>query len=247
MKVIILVAGKGERLMPLTKNTPKSLLELGNGETILERQLQSIKKCNINEVVLVVGYKAEQIEAKIKDISDMNIQAVYNPFFDVSNNLVSAWMAKEYMKEDFIILNGDVIFKHSVMEDLLKVDSEISMVLDRKNFYSDEDMKAVTENDQVLEVSKKIPADKSNAESIGMIKFQGKGKDKFVATLDALVRDKDNLNKFYLYAMQEVMNEGFLVRHSECSEQDWSEVDFHPDLKTVRNNLSRFTQIIENW
>ena len=247
MKVIILVAGKGERLMPLTKNTPKSLLELGNGETILERQLQSIKKCNVDEVVLVVGYKAEQVEAKIKDITDIKIKAVYNPFFDVSNNLVSAWMAREDMKDDFIILNGDVIFKHSVLRDLLNVDQEITMVIDHKQSYAEEDMKVVVEGDKVIEVSKKIPDDRSNSESIGMIKFQGKGKDKFLSILDMMVRDKENLNKFYLQAMQQVMDDRFPVNYSECSEEDWSEVDFHPDLTTIRNNLDKFTQIIEKW
>jgi len=66
MKVIILAAGKGERLLPLTRNTPKSLLELGNGMTILENQLAAIKSSGIDQVVIVTGYKPSRLKPKLK-------------------------------------------------------------------------------------------------------------------------------------------------------------------------------------
>ena len=67
MKIIILAAGKGERLYPLTKNTPKPLIDLGNGETLLETQLRSLSESKvIDEVVIVIGYLYEQIESKLK-------------------------------------------------------------------------------------------------------------------------------------------------------------------------------------
>ena len=84
MKIIILAAGKGTRAFPLTKNTPKPLLDIGNGVTLLERQLDNIKKSKvIDEVVLVIGYLAEQIEAKIKMHleSGLKITTAYNPFY----------------------------------------------------------------------------------------------------------------------------------------------------------------------
>ncbi|MBT5420035.1 MAG: NTP transferase domain-containing protein, partial [Candidatus Cloacimonetes bacterium] len=65
MKAIILAAGKGTRMFPLTKNTPKSLLDIGQGLTLLETQLHSLQEAGITNIVLVVGYRAEQIEAKI--------------------------------------------------------------------------------------------------------------------------------------------------------------------------------------
>ena len=67
MRIIILAAGKGTRAMPLTRNTPKSLLDIGNGVTLLEKQLEDIQKSKvIDEIVLIIGHLAEQIEAKIK-------------------------------------------------------------------------------------------------------------------------------------------------------------------------------------
>lgn len=246
MKVTILAAGKGERLMPLTRNTPKSLLELGNGITVLESQLDNIKVCGINEVVIVGGYKVEQIEAKIRDDDDVSIKIVYNPFYDVSNNLVSAWMARHEMQGDFVLMNGDDVFHHRVLEGLLKNDAEICMVIDRKDKYEEDDMKVVTEGDRVYRVSKEIPAEEANGESIGVMKFQGNGKKKFVATLEEMVRRRENLNKFYLAALQRIMDDGFPVRYFECSTEDWGEIDFHPDLKFIQENIDRYYGIVKS-
>ena len=97
MKILILAAGTGSRLLPLTRNTPKSLIDLGNGMTLLETQLEAIRPTGVAKVVIVTGYRSEQIEAKIRHHEGFDFQIVYNPFFDVSNNLVSAWMAMPYL------------------------------------------------------------------------------------------------------------------------------------------------------
>src|SRR5437762_3294655 len=112
MKVIFLSAGRGSRMMPLTKNTPKPLLDVGNGMTIIESQLNSIAECGgIEEVIFVIGYRAEQIEAKLKGHVKVPVRFIYNPFYDMSNNLISLWLACSEMDQDFIVINGDDIFK----------------------------------------------------------------------------------------------------------------------------------------
>lgn len=244
MKAIILAAGKGERLMPLTKNTPKSLLELGNGSTVLESQLGNIKKCKIDDVVIVGGYKVEQIEAKIKDYDALNIRVVYNPFYDSSNNLISAWMAKYEMDDDFILMNGDDIFRPCVLEGLLEVKAEISMIIDRKDKYEEDDMKVITRGNRVFEVSKEITPDKANGESIGIMKFQSTGIEKFISTLEKMVRNKKYLGTFYLAALQQIMTDGFPVHYYECSKDDWAEIDFHPDLKFIQENIYKYFETI---
>ena len=116
MKAILISAGKGERLYPLTKNTPKSLLEVGKGLTILETQLHSLSENNIKDIVIITGFKAEQIEAKIRDYqNDLNITTVFNPFYDISNNLLSVWMARHHMTDEFISINGDDVFYDEVI------------------------------------------------------------------------------------------------------------------------------------
>ncbi|MEM3449658.1 MAG: sugar phosphate nucleotidyltransferase, partial [Nitrososphaerota archaeon] len=147
MRAIILAAGKGERLYPLTRNTPKSLLEIGNGITLLENQIMALSKNGVKDIILVVGYKAEQIEAKIRDVGDFNcnIETIYNPFYEISNNLISLWLATPKMDDDFLIINGDNVFVPEVIQKLLNVDNkkEICFLIDRKELYNEEDMKII--------------------------------------------------------------------------------------------------------
>ena len=240
MRVIILAAGKGERLYPLTKNTPKSLLEIGHGKTVLESQLENIASCGIRDVTIVTGYKTEQIEAKVKDIDFLDITICYNPFYATSNNLISAWLAIRETSENFVLVNGDDIFKRKVLEGLLKSPNDITMVIDRKEKYDEDDMKVVTDGELVLKVSKEIPVEEANGESIGMILFRRKGRSIIRETLERMVRVEENKKIFYLAALQNIMDKGYPVHFHECSPQDWAEIDFHSDLSFIRRHINRY-------
>ena len=247
MKAIILAAGKGERLMPLTSDTPKSLLELENGTTLLESQLITINKTAIDKVVIVTGYLTEKIESKVQRYSkkyNIDIQIIYNPFFDISNNLLSLWQARHEMESDFIIINGDDIFNDSVLLGLLEHDKNelITMVIDRKETYDKDDMKLIVENGRILEVSKKIALNEANGESIGMIRVTGEAKGIMVDTMERMVRNKKNMQVFYLAMIQELINQGIVVGYHEISSKDWAEIDFHPDLEDIRKKISTFNK-----
>ncbi len=246
MRVIILAAGKGERLYPLTKNTPKSLLEIGQGKTVLENQLENIAKAGIRDVTIVTGYKSEQIEAKVKDIEYLDISICYNPFYASSNNLISAWLAVRETSENFVLLNGDDVFKPHVLEGLLESNHDITMVIDRKDHYDPDDMKVVTDGELVLKVSKEIPKEEANGESIGMILFKKKGRAIIRETLERMVREEENKKIFYLAALQNIMDRGYPVHFHECSPHDWAEIDFHSDLSFIRRHINRYASEIVN-
>ena len=240
MRAILIAAGKGTRLYPLTKNTPKSLLEVGAGITLLETQLHSLRENDIQDVIIIVGYRAEQIEAKIHQYKkDFNITTVYNPFYDCSNNLISVWMARHYMEDEFITINGDDLFAPAVIETLIQSKHNITMVIDEKDHYDDDDMKVVHSEGLIREVSKKVDIERANGESIGMIKFCGQGPDIYKNVLEDMVRDPENRNVFYLKAIQEVINRGYPVHFAVCQESDWGELDFHPDLMQLREYVSQ--------
>ena len=251
MKVIILAAGKGERLWPLTRNTPKSLLEIGEGLTIIESQLQNIERCGcIKQVVLIVGYRAEQIEAKLHGYKcDLPIKTIYNPFYETSNNLVSLWLAVPEMNDDFIVLNGDDLFHHSVLQRLndAPFDQEIVMVIDRKLQYDQEDMKVSIDDHGVLQVSKSIDCDRANGESIGMIRFTGRGVEWMRSVLLRMVRDEDGKHVFWLAAVQRLIDEGRTVHYVECTPEEWAEIDFHPDLEVIRANVEQYASVVKRW
>lgn len=245
MRAIILAAGVGSRLYPLTRNTPKSLIEIGDGVTLLENQLLSLSNAGIIEVCIVTGYLTEQIEAKIKNLKGVNceITTIYNPFYDISNNLVSLWFAKEYMKTDFIIINGDDIFTSDVITTLLTSSSkDLVFTIDKKNKYDPDDMKLVISHDIILKIGKNIPLEEANGESIGIMKVSGKLKHLFLIQLEKMVRDKQYHNVFYLEVFQQLINLGVPINYVEVSEDSWAEMDYHPDLESIRNNVSVFTK-----
>lgn len=244
MKVVILAAGKGERLYPLTRNTPKSLIHLGHGVTILESQLECIAAAGISEVAIVCGYRAEQIEAKVglyRRDHGLQIEIVYNPFYEISNNLVSLWFARYEMlaSAGVIVLNGDDVCQKTVLAGLMAVPQthELCVTISRKAAYDWEDMKVRIDAGRLLRISKDIPPEASDAESVGIVRFTGKAVFRLVGTLDAMVRVEANRTVFWLEAINDLIRQGWPVWPYEIDDGDWAEIDFHLDVQTITDRF----------
>lgn len=242
MRMFILAAGKGTRLRPLTDNTPKSLIDLGNGSTMLEQQIKGAIKCKvIDEVVIITGYKSEQIEAKIMAYNHtIPIQVVYNPFYDQSNNLFSLWTAHFLMKDtDFIVTNGDNIYQDSVFDVLENEYSKgegIKVCIDRKDEYDEDDMKVILDNDEhAVRISKEITMDDVNAESVGLSIVAGeKYRRLYENKILELVRKEEYRNKFWLEIYNSLVDDGITINTFGIAPPDWQEIDFHPDVKVLK-------------
>lgn len=240
MKIIILAAGIGSRLWPLTKNTPKPLLDIGNGNTLLEQQIEYIQRSKvIDEVVLVAGYLVEQIEAKLKTLRTCGIKVtiLFNPFYRTTNNLVSLWLARYMMDADFLITNGDNLFAADVFTGFVKSNSNgIFLAVSKKNKYDDDDMKVTLDAERVACVSKKIVLEQISAESPGLALVSGeRARTIFVDNLSRLLRNEDALNCFWLEIFNFISTRGHYVQawHFD-SRGKWQEVDFHLDLSCAR-------------
>lgn len=243
MKIIILAAGKGERLMPLTRNTPKPLLDVGNGHTLLEEQINRIQKSGvISEIILVIGYLAEQIETKIKtyDANDLRIKTVYNPFYEMSNNLISLWLGKHEMDDDFLITNGDNLFSYDIFQEIVKENKDgIFLSVSLKDNYDEDDMKVTLEDNIISRVSKLIPDKECNGESPGLVLVRGKKyRNIFKEYLEKLARNKEYINKFWLEVFNFMHENGINVYPWRFKENmEWQEVDLHLDLNKAKELL----------
>ncbi|OUS24021.1 hypothetical protein A9Q99_26100 [Gammaproteobacteria bacterium 45_16_T64] len=242
MKLLILAAGTGSRLYPLTRNTPKSLLDLGDGVSLLERQIEAaIKSEYIEEVCIVTGYKAGQIDEKIKEYSaSIPISTIFNPFFDVSNNLVSIWCARSlFLENDVLITNGDNLYKEVVFPEVRKQEEGIYLTISRKNEYDDDDMKVIlTPNMTVSHVSKDVPLADVSAESVGLVGVYGDRYRKvFISNVTEMMKDKANLKVYWLRAFNELVANGIEVNTVEIGSDEWSEMDFHPDINSIREEV----------
>lgn len=244
MKIIILAAGKGERLMPLTRNTPKPLLVLGDGKTLLEEQMERIHSSGlIHEVVIVTGYLGAQIDAKMATLKlpDLRIRTVFNPFYEHSNNLISMWLARYEMDRDFLITNGDNLFDAAIFREFAEANPApgIHLSVNRKSSFDDDDMKVTLHNGIVARVSKKIPAEEAHGESPGLALIRGpRAIDAFIRVMDEIVRQPGGLNLFWLEAFNLLHEKGIPVQPWLSDfEGRWQELDFHPDVSLLNKLL----------
>jgi len=120
MQAIILAAGNGSRLRPVTDNIPKTMVKVC-GRTIIRRTLNCLAEIKrIEEVIIVVGYKAEKIREHVgESYKGMKINYVLNKHYASTNNIYSLWLAKDYVTDDVILLEGDVIFAKEMLVPLL--------------------------------------------------------------------------------------------------------------------------------
>jgi len=120
MQAIILAAGNGSRLRPLTDSIPKVMVEVC-GETIIKRALNHLAELKrIKEVIIVVGYKAEKIKEHIgESYKDMKITYVLNKDYSSTNNMYSLWLTKDHVKNDVILIEGDVVFEKKMLMPLI--------------------------------------------------------------------------------------------------------------------------------
>ncbi len=176
IKAIILAAGMSSRLMELTDDKPKCMIEV-NGKTILQRQIEILKECGIDDIIVIRGYKKEAINYT-------GVKYVYNQNYRRNNILESLMHAESEMSGDFIVLYSDILFTRDVVEKLLRSKSDISVVVDRDwlSNYKDrsqhpveEAEKVIVKNGRVIKIGKLIKSYEAGGEFIGMAKFSSRG------------------------------------------------------------------------
>lgn len=234
MKAIILSAGKGSRLGDLTASRPKCLLPLG-AKSLLGWQVEMLAQGGVSSVCVVSGYETRQVEAEVKALArpDIVMRSVFNPFYHIADNLATCWMTRSEMQDDFILLNGDTLIDAEIVRRLIaSPPAPITMTVDHKSTYDDDDMKVQLEGGRVKNVSKKLDLSVVSAESIGMIRFRADGAAAFVAELEEAIRTDNGLQAFYLASIAKLAQR-LNVTTASISGLKWCEVDFPKDYEAA--------------
>lgn len=229
-KAIILSAGQGRRLSPLTDNRPKCLIEL-SGRTVLHWQLHHLALAGITETVVVTGFGADQVEAEIARVAPagMTVRTIFNPFYGLTDNLATCWLVREEMRGPFLLLNGDTLFEPAIAQKLLAApEAAITVTIDRKASYDADDMKVFTDGPRLLAIGKTISH--YDAESIGFLRFSAEGAASFVRMVEAALRKPEGLKRWYLSAINEMAEAGADVRVASIQGLEWAEMDFPEDV-----------------
>lgn len=240
MKVIILSAGQGKRLLPLTAKIPKCLLEI-QGKTVIEWQIDELHKCGLDQIIVVTGYGSEKVESLLqRRYEQENIKTHYNPDYAKTDNLVSCWQVRNEMNEDFILLNGDTLFEAAVLGTLLTSPaSQITVTINHKDSYDTDDMKVSLAEHRLTKIGKDIPQGEIHGESIGMILFRKDGPGIFRKGLEKAVTETSSANRWYLSVIDAIALKKTV---STCSigELLWCEVDYPADLKKADTIVTGF-------
>ena len=169
MKALILAAGLGTRLAPITNDRPKSLVPV-NGQPIILKQIDNLHKNGITDITVVSGYKANILEEKIHALYP-EIRIIESVDYATTNNMYSAYLAHEVMENsDFLMMNADVFYDASVVTALLNFEAPNAIVTDIGN-YLEESMKVVEENGRLVKISKSIEKADALGASIDVYKF----------------------------------------------------------------------------
>lgn len=223
MKAIILASGKSTRLLPLTKDIHQCLLKVNN-KTILEKQLELLSAAGIKDITLVCGYKSREVEDFCKKLG---IKTIFNPFYEHSGVALTLWIAKQELKEDFIVLYSDILFDPEVIKGLLETKGDICIAIKRDKL-REEAEKVVDENGIVKEITKQhIPGE--SGEFIGITKFSKTGVDKLIEILNQIVRT--NLSASFIDAIGELIKQGTTLNSYDIKNTKYIDIDFPEDLK----------------
>jgi choline kinase len=231
MKAVILSAGQGTRLMPLTANVPKCMLDV-EGQTLIEWQINELFKAGIDQVTVVVGYQADRVRQLLHSRYDSQlVRTLYNPTYAWADNLFSCWVARAEMNEEFILLNGDTIFEAAVVNRLLQTPVQpVTVVIHQKRRYDADDMKVALDGDRLVKIGKDLAVDDVHGESIGMILFRREGPSMFRRAIERTLLDSDSRKKWYLSVIDE-MAQSLPIRTCLINGLEWCEVDFPADLR----------------
>jgi choline kinase len=237
-KAIILSAGKGSRLLPLTAERPKCLIEL-SGKSLLEWQLDALQGSGVTDIVIVTGFRDDLVDAVAAARS--GVRTLFNPFYHVADNLGSVWMAREEFDRDTLLVNGDTLVSPRLLERVLTAETgPIAVTVDEKDHYDADDMKVLQGGDRLLRIGKALEPGQYNAESIGLLAFRGDGGRLFADQVDRMMRGPDGTRRWYLRAIDALARAGAEVRTVSIRGEEWQEVDFPEDVEAAKALTARW-------
>jgi len=237
MKAIILAAGIGSRIHPLTDNCPKSLLKIYD-KTILEMMISHIQDCHINEIVFVTGYLEEQIKEYVNiNFSDLKAYFVTNEKYAETNTGFSLLLAKDFVKNsDFIKFDADVVFDKEILKKLIECPYENALSIDKNIHLNAEEIKVIIDDkNKILKANKTVDPQKAIGESIGIEKI-GKNTAKLLfQELEEMMEDKKNHQEYYEAAYERLIKKGESFHALDITGLVWVEIDTKEDFKLAKD------------
>ena len=251
---VILAAGMGTRLMPLTKDIPKALLKI-NEVTLLERMIKNCIDADISKFIVIVGYNRDKVIDLCPEIAqkyDVEIKTIVNEKYDVTNTSVSTYLASKYIEEDpqdFVLVNGDNVVDPEIIK-RLAASANTGMIIDNFKQLNEESFKLIIKNEsqnedktiangEIEAIGKQLDIPSSTGEFIGVSKVIGEDIADFNKILKGLIdEDPQNYYDFAFKDLSKIKTIDFVLTNG----LKWTEIDDHTDWE----NAQKLVNELEN-
>ena len=235
---IVLAAGGGTRLRPLTDTLPKTLLDVDGSRSIFELALANLSSVGITDVAVIVGHAAEAVHDQAAELQrryGVRLDLVHNDKYDVWNNAYSLWLARDLFAESALLVNGDTVHPPAVEQRLLEARgaAPIILALDDQKSLAEEEMKVILdEQGRVTRINKAIDPATASGEYIGVTLIEPEAGPRLAEALQAVFERDTTL--YYEDGYQQYADWGEEIRTTPIGVTNWVEVDNHADLARAR-------------
>ncbi len=245
MKAIIIGAGRGERLMPLTTDAPKCLAEIG-GKRILDWALEAFDSAGIREVVFIGGYQIEKVRSAYPSLT-----FCHNSEWEQNNIIASLFVAESHFSDGFVCSYADILFRPRIIQDLVDSPHDLTLAVDtdwRRRYgirtqHPERDAEKVTaDGDRLTRISRDVKSEEAHGEFIGVAKFSPVGARMLTEHYERVVGANDGRSfqgaesvqkAFFIQMIQEMIEQGVPV-HKVDTHGDYMEVDTTEDYEIAR-------------
>jgi choline kinase len=241
LKAIMLAAGVGRRLGKDGQNKPKCLLKF-NGKSLLERHLDYLRSCQIDEVAIAVGYQAEMIQNEIKAVEADNwVTTVYNPDY-TKGSIISLWTLREHLAagDEILLMDADVLYDRRIIERLVKTDIPNCFLLDRDFEPGEEPVKLCVRDGYLVEFRKQVALDLTydfSGESVGFFRFESAIARRIATRTEQYVADGLDEKPLEEAIRDLLLETPEAFGYEDITGLPWIEIDFPEDIKRAQNEI----------
>jgi choline kinase len=229
---VLLAAGAGSRLQPLTSYRPKALLQVGD-ETILGRAVRILACAGIRELVVVTGYRSEMIHEALSNCP-IRVRYCHNEAFDRTQNAVSLHLCAGAVSDrSFFKVDGDLLFRSEALQRLSRSEAPLAVAVDASKRLGAEEMKVAAEGDRITAFGKQLDPDTCAGESIGLERIDACAAPELFRALGRAV-EMGRAHLYYEDVYGELVAGGLDARRVDVTDLPWVEVDSPADLEDAR-------------
>ncbi len=227
MKAIILAAGVGKRLRPITDKMPKCLIEI-NGEALIERYIRLLRDNKIKDVVIVVGHLKDLIISRLKAQHE-GIKFIYNSRYQ-EGNVTSLFEAKEELNGECLLMDADVYFEKKLLEKLIMSENDNCFLADTSVKQSGEEMMLGIVGSRVVDITRDLGDEVDlSGEGVGFVKLSKKSSLRLKEIVTGFV-ESGKVTSEYEECLQELV-QADIFGYESVSGLKWTEIDFQQDVE----------------